>query len=467
MVLPLQPSWLVTLLVDTKPPPKLFAWSSDNINLPSNDESARNLGHEHENYPTADRNDSTPDPDDRIFIVGPGNIGRLYAIHMSRHPDALPITLVVHRKQVLSQWLASDGIVLAERGGGKMLRSKRFNVEWWTEERPQYGPVREVASGATLGKVFISTKADAGLAEADRLRRYLGRGSSVVFAQNGVSKLWPPYGPLYLASRYDSNAAPSFYACVVNHGVSSAGPFLSIHAAPADASIGPILHASGPVIPYEKHTRKDKHRRSRGSSFARYVSTTPHLETKLVCAGELWLIQLEKLVTNATINPLTTLLRCKTGDLFTSYDAGDFVARVLDRLLRQASDVIQALINHDASLDMVTSYAETVQRLIPGTDEYCKNFLNARRKLTVRFSQPILKAKVYAFGRKIGEHRSSMLQDVEAGRRTEIQDLNGWIVDMADFLGMGLDVSVHRGLVALIEGGRVLGKRELARELLQ
>ncbi|KAJ4155411.1 hypothetical protein LMH87_000654 [Akanthomyces muscarius] len=466
MVSPPHPNWLVTLLADTKPPPKLFAWCPENISPLSGGGFVKASGSEYGNHAAADPNDSTPDSDDRIFIVGPGNIGRLYASYMSRHTDALPITLVVHRKELLSQWLTCDGVVLADRDGGRMLKSKRFNIEWWTEAKPQYGPVREVANGGTLGKVFISTKADAGLAEVDRFRRYLGRLSSVVFAQNGVSKLWPPYGPLYLAHRYDFNDTPTFSACVVNHGVSSAGPFLSIHAAPADASIGPILYSSGPPLPYEGHTKKKKAKWKWGSSFSHYISTTPHLDTKLVCAGELWLIQLEKLVTNATINPLTALLRCKTGELFTSYASEDSLARVLDKLLWQASAVIQALINHHASLDIVTSYAETVQRLIPGADDYYKNFANIRRKLTVRFSQPVLKAKMYAFGRKISEHRSSMLQDVEAGRRTEIQDLNGWIVDMADFLGTGLDVSVHCGLIELIESGRVLDKRELARELL-
>lgn len=357
-------------------------------------------------------------------------------------------------------------MVLAERNGSRVLESKRFNVEWWTETRPQHGPVREVANGGTLGKVFISTKADAGLAEVDRLRRYLGRSSSVVFAQNGVSKLWPPYGPMYVANRYCRNDAPTFSACVVNHGVSSAGPFLSIHTAPADAFIGPIPYTSGPLPRCENHPKMKRLDENSDSFFSHYISTTPQLDTKLVCAGELWLIQLEKLVTNATINPLTALLRCKTGDLFTSYDSEDFLARVLDKLLWQASAVIQALINHRASVDMVTSYAETVQRLMPGADDYFKDFSKICRKLTVRFSQPILKAKLYAFGRKISEHRSSMLQDVVAGRKTEIQDLNGWIVDMADFLGMGLDVSVHRGLMELIESGRVLDKNELARELL-
>ncbi|KAM3507047.1 hypothetical protein MY11210_007314 [Beauveria gryllotalpidicola] len=458
---PEYPSWLSALLADTRPPPKLFAWSPANLDCPTAVKPCRaDRGDIGRGKHAVDASDaSAPEPVKRIYIVGPGNVGRLYASYMSRQRNALPITLVVHRKELLSQWVASEGVVLADRSG-KVTKNKQFNVEWWTESRPQYGPVREVADGGKLHNVFISTKADAGLGEADRLRQYLGRCSSVVFAQNGVSKLWAPYGPLYVASRYQAEDAPSFSACVVNHGISAAGLFHSIHTSPSDAFIGPIFKGSVPASGQNKRRLDD--------FLTTYISSTPFLDTKHVSSGELWIIQLEKLVLNAAINPLTTILRCKTGQLFASYDSQDALTRVLDQLLWQASAVIQALINHDANIEMMTSYAETVHRLVPGSssDDYCRDFANIRRKLTVRFSQPVLKAKLYAFGLKIREHRSSMLQDAETGRKTEIRDVNGWIVDMADFLGLNLDVSIHRGLIELIEGYAVLDKEELARRLL-
>ncbi len=458
------PRWLATLLADTGPPPKLFAWSPANIDSPSIEKlekDAENDSH-YEYYETATPHTSEAESDRRIFIIGPGNVGRLYASYMSQHPSALPITLVVHRKELLYQWVTSEGVVLTDRDGDTMLESKCFNVEWWTETKPQCGPVREVADGKKLRNVFISTKADAALAEADRLRGYLGRYSSVVLAQNGVSKLWPPYGPVYMANRYPADDAPGFFACVVNHGVSSAGLFLSIHAVNGNAFIGPIICGSAASPKQSNLGHLD-------TSFTRYICTTPGLDTRPVSSGKLWLLQLEKLVMNAAINPLTALLRCKTGELFASYDAQDDLTPVLDKLLWQASAVIQALINHDASLDTVSSYAEMVQRPAPGSSSagFWENFVvHVRRKLTVRFSQPMLKAKLYAFGRKAGEHRSSMLQDAEAGKKTEIRDINGWLLDMADFLGTGLDVSVHRGVVELVEAGEIVDRAQLARRLL-
>ena len=49
-----------------------------------------------------------------------------------------------------------------------------------------------------------------------------------------------------------------------------------------------------------------------------------------------------------------------------------------------------------------------------------------------------------------GDGRPSMLRDVEAGRRTEIETLNGAIVRHADALG--IDVPVNRAMVALVRG---------------
>jgi 2-dehydropantoate 2-reductase len=446
------PKWLTALLADAKPPPKLFAWSPANIQ-PKLDEGI-DMGSSSSDEESDNASCASPsaDPEQRIYIIGPGNIGRLYATHMARHPNALPITLVVHRKELLSQWAACEGVGLADLTSGKLFLNKRFTVEWWTETRPHYGPVKEVADGKNLHNVFISTKAEAGLSEADRIRGYLGRCSSVVFAQNGVCKLWPPHGPLYISHRYPSGDTPTFSACVVSHGVASAGPFLSIHAAPADAYIGPVFWASDPESP---------RRQPLDDFFIRHIASTPLVNTKQVSSGEIWLLQLEKLVMNAAINPLTALLRCKTGELFRSYDSDDPLARVIDKLLWQASAVIQGLIEHDTSHSVITSYAEQTSRL--GTSS---SVPKVRRKLMERFSQPILKAKLYAFGLRIFEHRSSMLQDLEAGRKTEIRDFNGWIVDMAYFLGTDLDVGVHRGLIGLIERCESLDKVELGRALL-
>ncbi|KAG5932351.1 hypothetical protein E4U53_001377 [Claviceps sorghi] len=468
------PTWLRTILADTRPPPRLFAWTPANLGtFPTKQGKADSENHGPSRDCTVNLSGTKSNlVHERIFILGVGNIGRLYASLLARHPKPVPITLVVHRQELLSQWVAGEGVCLTHHGSGTTTKNKDFNIEWWTETRPLYGPVREVADGGKLHNLFVSTKSSVAMVEADRLRRYLDQSTSVVFAQNGMSKLWPPHGSLYAASRYQAGNTPNFSTCVVNHGVLSTGPFQSIHAAPSDAFIGPVLWNGRSLL----HAQQERQQSAPSGIdfFTDYITTAPLLNTQLVSSGQLWLLQLQKLVMNAVINPLTALLRCKNGDLFGSHDPKDPLVRLLDRVLGETSAVLQALINHHTSTDMLISYAQ--QALQSGANQHChahetstkRTLIQIRSELTESFSPASLKSKLYALGEKVGENRSSMLQDVEAGRMTEIRDINGWIVDMAAFLDLdpSLDVTVHRGLIDLVERSEVLDKGELAKRLL-
>ncbi|KAG8407598.1 2-dehydropantoate 2-reductase (Ketopantoate reductase) (KPA reductase) (KPR) [Metarhizium acridum] len=432
-----QPAWLKTLIADQGPPPNLFAWTPENL--------GRGANH---NTPAISLTSGRNDLDRRVFILGVGNIGRLYASYLARQPRPPPITLVVHRKELLTQWVQGGGVELT--CGSVVIKNKDFDIEWWTRTAPDHGPVREVADGKKLRNLFISTKASAAMTEADRLRGYLDRHSTVVFAQNGMSKLWPPHGQAYIAHRYEAGNAPSFLACIVNHGVLSTGPFKSIHTAPADASIGPVLVNPQPPPSVD--------------FFMAQVAAAPLLNSKSVSAGDLWLLQLEKLVMNAIINPLTALLRCKNGELFAGGELNNPLGQVLNKLLAETSAVIHALVNHESSADILASYMH--QNQPSKSDIPTENVHELRKGLAERFSLPCLKKKLYRFGVQVGENRSSMLQDVEAGKPTEIRDFNGWLVDMAAFLGQRLDVSTHRTLIELVEGNVILNQAELVRRLL-
>ncbi|KAH6603474.1 hypothetical protein Trco_008249 [Trichoderma cornu-damae] len=430
-----EPMWLKSLLDSTGPAPKLYAWSPANIdgNISRN----------------SDSDQSIPDDlDRRIFILGMGNLGRLFASCLSMHSPRIPITLVVHRKELLSQWIRGPGLEITRFN--QLYRGKdEFQIEWWTEEAPSQGPVREVARAKKICNLVIATKAAAAMPEADKLRRYLDSSSSVAFLQNGMSKLWPPYGQEYISKRYPEDNGPNILACVTNHGVLSEGPFRSLHASPADTTVGPVLlnsHLQGlaPSVTY----------------LTDMIATAPHLNARSATRAELWICQLQKLVVNSSINPLTAILRCKNSRLFEDPDG--IVAKVLDRLLGESSAVLQALINHPSSTEILASKEDSAQSLHL-----------SREELTLRFSQAQLRAMLYRIGEVVKENTSSMLQDVRAGKTTEIRDFNGWLVETAGFLeqdGRGqrrdLDVSCHRALIALVESGAVMTESELGKHFL-
>lgn len=458
-----QPSWLTGILNNKAPPPKLYAWTPSNLQHgPFDNQPHSQQGNNRNNGSSS----GVDDLDRRIFILGVGNIGRLYASHLVRSSNGRldsssarvspqpppPITLVVHRRELLTQWQEGMGIELT-RGDQVTREKQQFDIEWWTDSAPEHGPVREVACGGKLRNLFVSTKSSAGMPEVDRLRRYLDDGSTIAFAQNGMSKLWPPHGRAYVAARYEQGKEPSFLACVVNHGVLSTGPFKSVHAAPADGSIGPVLVTGGGVSAPSSATY-----------LTEQISSVPELNTKSVSTGEIWLLQLEKLVMNSSINPLTALLRCKNGALFT--DPDDPIGRVLDRLLQETSTVLHKLIDHEDSYTMLVSYARHTMPVETVDSSSSASVEIVRTQLLGKFSPTQLKNKLYSYGAKVGENRSSMLQDVEAGKKTEIRDFNGWLVDMAAFLDKTLDCSTHKALVDLVESGVILTPEQLGKRLL-
>jgi 2-dehydropantoate 2-reductase len=430
-----RPSWLQSLLDDSKPAPKLYAWTPSNID-------ASIASNNNTDHPVSENLDG------RIFILGVGNLGRLYASCLSMLSPHPPITLVVHRKELLSQWIQGPGIEITRLGqvyGGK----DQFQIEWWTEEAPSHGPVKEVADADKIRNLLVLTKASAAMPETDRLRRYLDSGSSVVFVQNGMSKLWPPYGQEYLSNRYPNGDGPNILACVTTHGVYSEGPFRSVYASPADAAIGPVLlnENAGQIAPSVAYLTEA-------------ISTAPTLNSRSVSRADLWVSQLSKLVVNASINPLTAILRCQNGRLFENPDG--VIAQVLDRLLQEASAVLQTLINHPSSADILASDSKSTQSLD-----------TLRKELTERFSYAQLRPMLRKVGEIVKENTSSMLQDVQAGKKTEVRDFNGWLVETANFLSQDdssqrrvLDVSGHQAMVDLVESGTVLNEEELGKHVL-
>jgi 2-dehydropantoate 2-reductase len=103
--------------------------------------------------------------------------------------------------------------------------------------------------------------------------------------------------------------------------------------------------------------------------------------------------QLEKLVINAMINPLTVIFNCRNGQLF------DQMSRVglMRLLLAEAGAIVRAL-------------------------------LPSEQAANPRFSDATLEELVKSIAINTSDNISSMLQDVRAARKTEIDYINGYIV---------------------------------------
>ncbi|KAM7223659.1 ketopantoate reductase PanE/ApbA C terminal domain containing protein [Rhypophila decipiens] len=421
------PAWLQKLVSDVTKGPKLYAWTIENLEAHRQKRDTKLELHT--------RNLVQADATKRVHILGIGNMGRLYATSLANLGEA-PITLILHRKGLLEQWASEPAIEITRRGVTE--RVENFDVEWWAEEKPPVGPVREVCRGCSISNLIVSTKAPDALPQVDRLRRYLDAKSTVAFVQNGMNRLWPPNGAIYNDKRFLPNQHPNWIHCVTTHGVTSLGPLKSIHASPADIAMGPVS--------------LNPETRDCSDYLVEQILRAPHLSARAVPTSALWVLQLEKLVVNSTINPLTALLRCKNGSLFS--ESGDSASeKVMDLLIDEASLVLQALVQHPSSREILAdgSFPDT------GTHESVD-----RMALLARFSPARLRAMLHHVGEKVKDNTSSMLQDVTSGKQTEIREFNGWFVDMAEYLG--LETPNHKVICDLVENsGQVLGQGQLGR----
>lgn len=203
------------------------------------------------------------------------------------------------------------------------------------------------------------------------MKSRLGKDSTILFAQNGMGTIEEVTRSLFS----DEGDRPNYLAAVTSHGVYSQGPFRSVHAGLANVSVG---HVS---------TRAEK-----SQYLLDQIVGSPILAAAEVSSEELLKLQLEKLVVNAMMNPLTVLFDCKNGELFSRSP----ILGLMRLLLKEASQVLRSL-------------PETSQDI-------------------ERFSLEKLEERVLSVAEKTAQNTSSMLQDVRAGRRTEIEYINGWVV---------------------------------------
>ena len=130
-----------------------------------------------------------------------------------------------------------------------------------------------------------------------------------------------------------------------------------------------------------------------------------NIETKVSSDVEsaIW----SKLIINAAINPLTAITRLKNGQLLES----DETRRLLDLVAEEAGKIVK----------------------LAG----------------ISIAYPDIKSKVYDVCEATAQNTSSMLQDILRGRRTEIDAINGAIVEKAKDLN--IDAPVNEMLTCLVK----------------
>lgn len=386
----------------------------------------------------------------RIHVLGMGSVGSFIAHSLRGIPNPPPVTLIFSGRKKWKEWnespkrlqLITDGDVERREGYDAEWASPRpryhgkeieqvANTDDASPEAPQpQRPLSEGESSDPIHSLIVCTKTPTVLQALSAVRHRLHKESVILFLQNGMGTVDEVSREIFP----DPETRPHYMIGVNSHGMHSIqdNPFTTVHAGFGTISLGILPHERGrepspyaptlifkagqdgrtPVTRANPANPNPNAPRPAAPTFPwtpnhRYLLRTllriPALSAVGFSPPDLLQMQLEKLAVNCIVNPLTVLLDARNGSILYNYS----LTRVMRLLLSEISLVIRSLPE--------LQYIPNVQQ---------------------RFDPGRLETMVVGVAHKTRDNISSMLADVRAGRQTEIEYINGWIVKKGEEQGV-------------------------------
>jgi 2-dehydropantoate 2-reductase len=390
--------------------------------------------------------------DRRIHIMGVGNVGSFIAHSLRGLANPPPVTLIFSRWDKLTEWTESpQRLTLLTEGDSEIRdgfeaeiaipriryhgKEVGLNASSAVPVESDYGSGerQEALAGEStepIRSLIICSKASFVLQGLSSVKHRLNKDSVILFLQNGMGIAEEVSKEIFP----DPATRPYYMLGINSHGVNSASgdKFTTTHAGFGTISLGILPHERdrNPNEPYEATMRftaaknagpipspkydelNPEYPPPTSSKFSwtpnqryllRTLLRTPVLGAASFSPPDLLQLQLEKLAVNCIVNPLTVLLDARNGALLYNYA----LTRTMRLLLSEISLVIRSLPE--------LQYIPNVQS---------------------RFDPGRLETVVLGVANKTKDNISSMLADARAGRQTEIDYINGWIVKRGEEIGV-------------------------------
>ena len=326
--------------------------------------------------------------DDRIYFLGLGAVGKLIAHAFTDMPEPPPMTLIFHRKSAQAEFGRNGGVIeYIKDGRSDLHRGYDTDLSFPVEPEDQRPPIVNL---------IVATKAPKTVAALMSIKHRLLPDSTIVLLQNGMGLIEELNEKVFP----DIELRPNYIHGIVSHAVYNK----SLHAVEHRA-IGNIALTALPKTPFEGVSSLVSPVSLLAPStryMLRTLTRTPLLGALAMSPTDHILVQLEKLASNCVINPLTAIFGCTNGELI---QPGNL--RLIRLLLAEISLVIRSL----------PEIAD-----IPGI-EY-------------RFGPASLEHRFMILATQTAKNRSSMLYDIDRGRQTEIEYLNGYVFRRGELLGI-------------------------------
>jgi 2-dehydropantoate 2-reductase len=409
--------------------------------------------------------------------MGMGNVGSFIAHALRGIPNPPPVTLIFSRWDKLTQWdkspqrltLVTDGDAEIRDGydaeiaiprirfHGKEVgvnASSAVSVEGISTAEEEPHQILEGESTEPIRSLIICSKAPYVLQGLSAVKHRLSKDSVICFLQNGMGVAEEVSKEIFP----DPATRPHYMLGINSHGLNNAGgeAFTTTHAGFGTISLGILPHERerNPNAPYEASRKFTAGGPARSGQvpntddpdpelpaqesvkfgftpnqryLLRTLLRTPVLAAAAFSPPDLLQMQLEKLAVNCIVNPLTVLLDARNGALLYNYA----LTRTLRLLLSEISLVIRSLPE--------LQYIPNVQ---------------------TRFDPGRLETVVVGVANRTKDNISSMLADARAGRETEVEYINGWIVQRGEELG--IRCSMNYMLMQMVKGKTAMISREFS-----
>lgn len=398
----------------------------------------------------------------RFHVVGTGAIGTLFAHHLRRVvPPQHRITLL-HRNQRQARIARRTEALTVERSGASLQQSGFYfeasvQRQWLPDEgtggphlyentRARWERLQAHYRARPIEALVVCTKAQNTLGALRRLRPRITPATTIVLLQNGMGVYERLVDELFA----DPHTRPQFVLATNTHGAWRRGHLHVVHAGVGRVEFGIVpdprgrdyeraLHdAEGDVRPELRKPRlKDICDPPGDPEMDRYLCLrntvaallAMDLDTRWRSIADVETAMRRKLVVNAVINPLTALLGCRNGDVFINPESHN----ILRRVCNEAHRVFAAQLREESRAWREGSVVDASGAAAnPDGDEMMEG-----DPLVPTPLQPLeLMHECMRVAKVTRDNHSSMLQDIRAGQDTEIDFLNGYIIELGREFGV-------------------------------
>jgi len=368
----------------------------------------------------------------RFHVLGLGSVGSLLSHHLRRAiPTTHSITLIHKTQRQARDALSHGGVIRIENHGllstAHGFRFENFDALDVSSMAQTEGSAKHVE---TIESLFVTTKAHQTLPAIRRLVPRLSKNSTIVLLQNGMGM----YEALVHEVFRNPEQRPHFILASNTHGAFRKDTYHVVHAGQGTIDFGIVPDIAGrafeagfldeSVPKPERKPHLSDITTPDDPSFERYRSLRSTVAAMLLLEpldvswkpmAHIQTAMRRKLVVNAVINPLTAIMGCRNGDIFTTPSSH----RLMQRICQEASNVF-----------MVQTKAETQTWLQTLVSEGIDVDDVAIGRLPRALTKTMLEEEVLRVAQATKGNISSMLSDVRHGRTTEIDFINGYLLKL-------------------------------------